>query len=129
MDALPQDSVILLRRGNKSGPGRFETLLREIVRQYAWHLDIRWMLPEPDGGPGATFNRDNEMVAMSDLVLAFFEPGHTMSGGTGHVVETAIDRNIPTYSFAMSEDSALTRVGDHDPDALWQKTVEVYFPK
>ena len=125
MDGTPDGTRILLRRGNKGAPGQFERLVREVVRQCS-HLDVLWLMPEPDGGPGATFNRDNLMVASSDLVLAFFAPHHVMEGGTGHVVETAIDRNVPVYSFTI-DDKALTRVGDHDPDAIWQQTVEAYF--
>jgi hypothetical protein len=125
MDGTPDKTKILLRRGNKAAPGQFEQLIREIVRQSS-HLEALWMMPEPNGGPGAAFNRDNLLVASSDLVLAFFAPYHEMEGGTGHVVEAAVDRNVPVYSFTV-DDKALTRVGDHDPGAIWQQTVEAYF--
>lgn len=124
---MPRGTTIILRRGNHSPPGYFERLLRELVRQQD-HLEVSWAIPDPDGGPGATFNRDNDMVSQADLVLAFFEPHHVMEGGTGHVVETAIDRAVPVYSFTLS-DNSLTRVGDHDPDAIWQQTVAAYFPE
>ena len=125
MDGVPRGATILLRRGVKADPGVFELLVREVVQQ-SGHLSYRWMMPEPDSGAGAAFNRDNEMVSAADLVLAFFAPNHTMEGGTGHVVETAIDRNVPVYSFTI-DDTSLTRVGDHDPDAIWQETVAAYF--
>jgi hypothetical protein len=125
MDGLPHGTTVLLRRGNHTDPGQFERLIRHIVQE-SYHLEARWSIPDLDGGPGATFNRDNEMVSQADLVLAFFEPGHIMAGGTGHVVETAIDRGVPVYSFAQSH-SSLDRVGEHDPDALWQETVRAYF--
>jgi hypothetical protein len=125
MDGVPNGTTVLLRRGNKTDPGQFERMIRVVVRE-SYHLEARWMMPEPDSGPGAAFNRDNEMVSLSDLVLAFFEPGQEMTGGTGHVVETAIDRGVPVYSFAQSRTS-LDRVGDHDPDAIWQETVRGYF--
>lgn len=109
----------------KSAPGQFERLLYEMCRQ-STHLEARWILPDPDAGPGAAFLRDNEMVSGSDLVLAFFDPQNVMTGGTGHVVETAIDRGVPVYSFILS-DNALTRLGDHDPGAIWQETVAGFF--
>ncbi|HEX5016537.1 MAG TPA: hypothetical protein VFX15_03000 [Actinomycetes bacterium] len=125
MDALPAQTTVLLRRGNASDPGRFERLVREIIRSYAVHLEYRWVMPDPAAGPGAAFLRDNEMVAASDLVLAFFAPGRMMEGGTGHVVESAIDKNVPVYSFILGE--TLARVGEHDPDAIWQQQVRAYF--
>lgn len=128
MDATPRDSKVLLRRGLKSPPGVFEKLIRELVREHAGHLEIEWVMPDPEDGPGQTFNRDNAMVAKADLVLAFFAPYHPMEGGTGHVVEAAIDRNVPVYSWEMGN-KGLTRVGDHDPDALWQEMVAEYFDR
>jgi nucleoside 2-deoxyribosyltransferase len=84
------------------------------------------MVPVPEGGPGVVFERDIEMVGLSDLVLAFFAPYHAMEGGTGHVVEVAIDRNVPVYSYTL-DDETLTRVGDHDPEATWQPLIKEYF--
>lgn len=66
------------------------------------------------------------MVSRADLVLAFFHPDLIMEGGTGHCVETAIDRGVPVYSFSISE-SSLTQVGSHDPDASWQEMIGAYF--
>jgi hypothetical protein len=125
MDALPDPSTIVLRRGVRAPVANFERIVRTIAAE-STHLHVRWAMPDPDAGPGAAFLRDNEMVSSVDLVLAFFEPHHVMEGGTGHVVETAIDRNVPVYSFTIDEE-ALIRVGDHDPDAIWQETVEAYF--
>ena len=125
MDGTPRNTTVLLRRGAYSKPGRFERLVRELVAQ-SGHLDFQWCLPDPDAGPGSAFIRDNEMVAKADLVLAFFDPQNVMQGGTAHVVETAVDRSVPVYSYSMEED-ALVRVGDHDPEALWQETLEAFF--
>jgi hypothetical protein len=124
MDALPDPTIVLLRRGNKRPVAEFERTVFDICRR-SGHLQGRWMLPDPIGGPGAAFTRDIEMVALADLVLAFFAPYHAMEGGTGHVVEVAIDRNVPVYSYTL--DDTLTRVGDHDPEAIWQPLIKEYF--
>jgi hypothetical protein len=124
MEGVARGTTVLLRRGMKSAPGAFERLVAELCRQ-SDHLEYRWLMPEPGRGPGAAFDRDNEMVRLSDLVLAFFAPGHVMEGGTGHVVETAIDRNVPVYSYAIG--NTLTRVGENDPQALWQERLAAYF--
>jgi len=125
MDGTPDGTTVLLRRGAYTAPGRFERLCRELVTQ-SGHLNVRWCMPDQEGGPGAAFLRDNEMVSRSDLVLAFFDPHNVMAGGTGHVVETAIDRAVPVYSFTVDEEG-LTRVGEHDPEAIWQETLAGYF--
>lgn len=125
MDGTRRGTQLFLRRGVKSPPGRFEQLIAELVRQ-SDHLELRWMLPEPDSGPGAAFDRDNEMVRHSDLVLAFFDAERVMQGGTGHVVESAIDMGVPVYSFALS-DIELSRVGEHDPDGRWQAVIGEWF--
>lgn len=128
MDGLPDPTTLLLRRGNKSPVGAFERLLYAVARQ-SGHLTTRWVLPDPAGGAGAAFNRDNEMVGLADLVLAFFDPEKPMTGGTGHVVETAIDRNVPVYSFTVggTEWTGAKRLGDHDQRALWQEQIVSWF--
>lgn len=123
-DALPNNSRVFLRRGMKGAPGSFERLVFEWCRQFN-HVEPRWVIPDFESGPGAVFNRDNEMVRGSDLVLAFFAPGRMMEGGTGHVVESAIDQGVPVYSFELGD--SLVRVGEHDPDAAWQGTIKHWF--
>jgi hypothetical protein len=126
LDGTPDGTTICLRRPMYGAPGVFERLLHELVTKYSSHLALRWCMPDSDGGRGATFVRDNEMVANADLVLAFFAPHTVMRGGTAHVVETAVDRAVPVYSYVVDNDG-LARVGDHDPEALWQETLGAYF--
>lgn len=125
MDGVPDGTTILLRRPMYGAPGVFERLVRELIVQ-SGHLELRWCMPDHDGGRGATFLRDNEMVSNADLVLAFFDPQTVMRGGTAHVVETAIDRAVPVYSYTI-DDEGLTRLGDHDPEALWQEALGAFF--
>jgi len=108
----------------KSRPGKFEQMIARWCLEMG-HPEARWVVPDPDGGPGAVFNRDREMVKRADLVLAFFAPGATMEGGTGHVVECAIDLAIPCYSWVVDRD--IVRAGEHDPDASWQGTIHEWF--
>jgi hypothetical protein len=44
------------------------------------------------------------MADMADTVVAFFSPESLMTGGTGHVVEKAIDKETPVYAFEISEE-------------------------
>ncbi len=123
-DGLPNNSRVFLRRGLKGKPGKFELMIAEWCRQYG-HVEVRWEIPDFEEGAGAVFNRDNAMVRGSDLVLAFFAPGRMMQGGTGHVVEAAIDQGVPVYSFELN--GGLVRVGENDPDAAWQPTIDSWF--
>jgi hypothetical protein len=108
------DAIFLLRRPMSRDPERFEQIMAEWMilneRIYGW---VR-----PEGvGRAATYNRDISMVARCDLVLAFFM-GTEMSGGTEHVVEKAIDQQIPVYSYGFVEEG-MASIGSHDPANLW----------
>lgn len=118
-DYAPDPTVVLLRRGLKTDPGRFERLVAEWCFQFP-HLNHRWVMPEPGGGSGAVFNRDAELVANADLVLAFF-PDSGLEGGTGHVVERAIDLGVPVYSYTLSDETetGCERLGEVDPTDSW----------
>jgi len=59
--------------------------------------------PEP-GGRAQVFLRDVEMVRDSDQVIAFFADGDEMSGGTGHVVDKAIDQKRSVRAYAVEAD-------------------------
>jgi len=115
----PSDTTLLLRRGNKSKPGLFEQVMAELASKL-W-LDVEWVRPEEDGGPGAVFQRDYELVSRSDLVLCYF---HTtdMSGGTQHVVEAAIERETPVYAWGFTG-SSFERVGEFDREDIWASSV------
>ena len=114
---LPIDSVILLRSGNSTRPGRFERIVAQCCMEL-W-MSYRWVKPEGDGGRGSTFDRDVSMVGASDVVLAFFAE-ESMSGGTEHVVEKAIDQRVPVYSYGVV-DGELIRIGENDPNESWAR--------
>ena len=123
-DGTAASTIVYLRRGLKSKPGMFERLVASWCREMG-HPEVRWVLPDPELGAGSVFLRDNELVAASDLVLAFFAPGHHMEGGTGHVVERAIDSGVPVYSWVVGDD--ISRVGESDPEATWQELIQAWF--
>jgi hypothetical protein len=63
----------------------------------------RAFVPEP-GGRSKVYLRDVEMVGAADEVVAFFQDGDEMTGGTAHVVEKAIDQRRPVRAYALSGD-------------------------
>lgn len=89
-------------------------MLAQVAKAMA--LRVRWYPPEGDGRE-ATYYRDIKMVDDSTCVLAFFAEDE-MSGGTEHVVEKAIDRGIPVYSYGI-RDGKWVLIGSHDPNNAW----------
>lgn len=84
-------------------------------------MDVEWFRPDLEAGKGATFLRDVELVRSADLVLAYFSTT-TLIGGTAHVVEKAIDLDVPVFAYGLS-DGRFIRVGEHDPNGSWQSSV------
>lgn len=63
------------------------------------------------------------MVAGADLVIAVFPPTKPMEGGTGHVVEKAIDQRVPAYAYTFDDRTGFARVGEYDPENTWGQTL------
>jgi len=118
--SLPATTTLVLRSGNVSEPGLFEQVMAKLA-VVLW-LDVEWARPDPEGGKGATFVRDLEMVRGVDLVLAYFSTT-TIIGGTAHVVEKAIDVETPVYAYGLDPDKGFVRVGEHDPHDAWGRAV------
>jgi len=108
LGALPASTTILLRKGRHSNPGQFELIVSGLCE--IQHVSYEWCVPEP-GGREQTFERDIKMVERSGLVLAFFDEGQFMEGGTGHVVEKAVERGIHTIAYELRGDT-LHHVGE-----------------
>lgn len=110
--ALPAPSYVLLRRGQKTPPGPIEMLAESLCRQL--EIGIEWR--EPQGGSrSSVFNRDVSLVAAADAVWAYFKAERVMDGGTGHVVEKALDQDRPVYAWAPI-DGEMKDVGSHEPE-------------
>jgi len=76
-------------------------------------LSAIWFEPEP-GGRDQTYRRDFELVSAADRVIAYFSEDHVMEGGTGHVVEAALARNIPVEAWSFDDAGRKRRVGELD---------------
>lgn len=105
-------------------------------------MDVEWVRPdldEPlpptedgsirspaDESRARVYIRDMEYVRRADLVMAYFSTTE-MSGGTGHVVEKAVDQDVPVYSWGLEEGHPggrrFIRIGEHDPFGAWASSV------
>jgi hypothetical protein len=74
---------------------------------------VEWFYPEA-GGRDQTYRRDFEFVEAADQVLAFFDAGAVMEGGTAHVVEAALMRGIPVTAWSIDQLGRVERVGEVD---------------
>jgi len=93
-----------------SGSGAFTSPTEELVAHIANAVGrsiVRW---QPSDGRHA-FQRDYQMVERSSMVVAFFVSGDEMTGGTGHVVKAALDRDIPVEAYALWPDGEITLLG------------------
>lgn len=111
---MPDGTVLNLRKPRSGKPEFFESAVGAAAR--AMSIEVRYKEPE---GPGreSTYYRDIDMVRGASCVLAFFAE-EEMSGGTEHVVEKAIDQQVPVYSYGL-RDGRWVLIGSHDPDDLW----------
>ena len=107
---LPEGSVIFLRKPTAKPARRFELAL--VVGATLLGVGVRWWEPGP-GGRKATFLRDVSMVGAADEVVAYFSEKAEMDGGTGHVVEKALDQNRPCRAYSIV-DGRLKWIGGHD---------------
>jgi len=110
MAALPPEAVILLRRGRKTPPGQFERFILSMADSLG--IDVEWKMPGT--GRGSAFVRDVEMVKEADAVIAYFNEANLMAGGTGHVVDKAIDSDKPVFAYGPL-DGVVERVGELEP--------------
>lgn len=110
MASLPPETVILLRRGRSTQPGAFERFIVSMADSLGFNVE--WKIP--GRGKGASFIRDVEMVKEADSVIAYFSEPNLMTGGTGHVVDKAIDSDKPVFAYAPL-DGAVERVGELEP--------------
>lgn len=76
---------------------------------------VEWCQPE-GSGLGQAFVRDMEMVTRADYAIAFF-PTPEMTGGTGHVVESAWAKGVAVQAWYVTPDGELERIGEYDPAA------------
>lgn len=94
---------ILLRHPLKRSPGPVEVIASDVANKLG--ITTQWCYPdERKKGRAGAYVRDAHMVQISDMVLALFTPTTLMSGGTGHVVEKAIDKEIPVHAYEVDED-------------------------
>lgn len=105
--------TVLLRRPRSKEPNTFEVMVSAGAKSLG--IPTEWFSPpEEVEGRASSFLRDIAMIERSDLLLAFFRPERAGDGGTAHLVDKAIDKDIPVWSYLVAP-GQLTRFGEHEP--------------
>ena len=118
--ALPDDAVILLRRGAYTEPGEFERGVANLA--HVLHLDVKWRRPKPtEDSPGrvSVYVRDMDMVEEADFGVLFFTRMEHQEGysGTMHLLDKFLDLGRPVHAYTVDQvNGEVERVGDYDPD-------------
>lgn len=116
IEALPSNATVVVRKARVAPIGLFEGVVVALAKQ---HDHMVWLC-QPDGnGRAAVYKRDYELVENIDRLEAYFAPDRVMEGGTGHLVESAMARNIPVYAWTVSERGEVIRVGEFEPNATF----------
>lgn len=63
--------------------------------------------------------RDYALVDGADKVIAYFSRSGFMQGGTGHVVQAALNRNVPVEAWTHDDGGSMIALQD-DGQELWQ---------
>ena len=104
---------ILLRKPLRRASRPFEALVASLAGVLG--LRVSDWIPDP-GGRAQVFLRDVEMVQDADEVVAFFPEDAEMSGGTGHVVEKALDQHKPVRAYAVVGGNLILVGSDNESD-------------
>jgi len=90
---------ILLRKPLFKDTSPFERLVAELATTLG--CGVTWFRPRAGGREGV-FGRDIDLVSSADEVIAYFPDGEEMTGGTGHVVEKALDQECPVRAYVVA---------------------------
>lgn len=110
---LTKASRVLLRRPKTKGrpPGGFERMTAKLAA--ILNVEVEWCSPE-GSERGQAFLRDLEMVAKADFVVCFFSVP-SLEGGTGHVVDAAMNKGVPVEAWFIDADGEAERIGEYNP--------------
>jgi hypothetical protein len=86
-------------------------ILNDTSASPAWFLHV---IKPAEKGPGCAWRRDRALVADAHRVIAFFQESNFMEGGTGHVVQCALDANVPVEAWAQALHGELELVAEDD---------------
>ena len=64
---------------------------------------------------GGAYVRDLNLINDADKIIAIFAPDRVMEGGTGHIVNKALDERKEVEAYTIDEQGELVLVGGNNP--------------
>ena len=121
---IPEGSEVRIRANTK---GKITSYLERWILDLCSLTGTAWYVKicHSAGAGGAAYKRDREMVAGADRVISFFDEENFMEGGTGHVVQCAMEANVSVEAWAQTADGLELVAEDDDGNlntAAWLKT-------
>lgn len=100
---LPEDAFVSIRARSDGRPSSYVEgwLLKLHARKDVptpWTLTVYKASKER----GGAWKRDRSMVEGASRVIAFFDESNFMEGGTGHVVQCALEADVPVEAWAQT---------------------------
>lgn len=103
------NGIILTRKTKAWGVDQF-------VRAACEYLGREYTVYEVDGpARGGSFVRDLNLINDSDRIIAVFDPERVMEGGTGHIVNKALDERKEVEAYTVDDSGELVLVGGYNP--------------
>ena len=103
------EGIILTRRTKSWGIDQF-------VRATCEYLGREFTVYEVEGpARGGAFVRDLNLINGADKIIALFAPDKVMEGGTGHIVNKALDERKEVEAYTVDDNGDLVLVGGHNP--------------
>lgn len=109
--------VLLLPEGTEVLTRKVKSLSVDMFVEHWCHtLGVPLRVFESVGpSRGGAFVRDVELAGEADKVVAIFAPDKVMDGGTGHIVEKALDLGKEVEAYTV-ERGSLVYIGGQQPE-------------
>jgi hypothetical protein len=101
--------IILTRKTKQFGVDQFVCAACE-------HLGKEFTVYDVEGpSRGGAFVRDLTLINDADKIIALFDPERVMEGGTGHIVNKALDERKEVEAYTVDDSGELVLVGGYNP--------------
>lgn len=85
--------------------------LVQALQDRQYDVDVEYVSPQGNRR-NHVYARDHVLVRGAHKVLAYFSHTRFMYGGTGHVVESALAKNVPVRAYLVGPHGALASYDD-----------------
>lgn len=115
LDAFkPGDTLLVRSPGDRRPTSLLEA--NAVVLAVDRDINVQFFSPRESGRAGI-YRRDYELVLAADEVVAYFDQGSEIDGGTWHVVHAAMQKGILCRAFTINQDGQTELLGSEDGES------------